>query len=759
MAICKKKKFNSVIWFRLPSKTSDVDCADGEVASFRNVDWLADTTSTSGNSAGSTSGPNSPSSSSPASETKLRLISEPTDIMLPHGSRLLAIHSPENLHGRKNYIFVTAADTLAIYSSGGGISNLPVTLSRIIGNIRNILVHGDIIMIIGDNSSGYILYDPHNAKYSFTIDPPCAPAISFSITPAHVERYTLMAGALPQLTVSLDLPLSVAGSLNALSNWLDDGHSSAVTEETIERVYKAVGSAVEKYSSEMTAMGYLLTPTIGIATLDDTLPTFPVEIDTNYQPPYAILQSWSYNAEKLILNLSFSLLPLSLSANFQRSDNDKIWDPQFASLQFHLSEQMPWRRNPSDTLKANGYTSFIDPDTSFHAGFAFRFPSISAAEMREVAARMENLKFRTTGKVQLGNVSAGTTSLRCIRTTDPVFVPNYDDNTIARPTAGVSIDSGFILWGGEADIPDAQGGVRNISLEKKILVSHPAYPMIFRHICDVGEGSVVAVTQGNGSRTTGDTGRHPLYVVSTDGVRRLAANGEGGYMNANLVSREGAIPESLTAQSSDRSYYITPTGIQSIALDGSRKKVTSYPIEEDWQEMRILRDNEVILFRSPGRAQLISIADGNKFDITGISVRPICESEGVLYMTENTGTVSTLKSERYYSIEQKEDDLDEDTSKIAEFREQASPIISLTTRPLKIDSPLSYKAIHDIRSLSPDIQIRLEGSDDIQKWDIIAEFKGSIGALRARPYRFFRLTLSTTSSPILLRCIEVEGLY
>lgn len=762
MAIIRPKLKSIEIPMRLPSSLSELRCADGEVESFANVPWLSEAASADSDKEGG--------ASSVSGATTLSLSSRAVGPVLPYGARLLAVHSPEALGGASRYLALLPSDILAICSEEKGVQYLPAVVSRIFGEVRMAIPYGDVILLICEKRCGWVIFDPADAGYRLSANRPQAPDVTFSLAPVHLAGYTSAAGAWPELSVAVDLPLELVGSETAVRNWLELGSASAVSELVRSRVFRAVGEAVERYMSEVRALGYYLTPVAAIASFDDTLPSRPAVVGTpaGYASPCARLAEWSYHAESLSMKINFSMTPLALSASFSVPAVMEAWKPQFRTLRFHVGEESEWRLLTDGKLSASGLTAYTDPATGARDGLAFRFPALPEGVPEErLRMAAPYMTYRTSASVALRNAAAGSVTLPRPGKNAETFVPDWRDHTEAWPEGGTATDSGIVLFGGKC-VPGTAGNIgmsasdeaTEIPLEKSVLVSAPDRPYILRHLCHAGEGTVVAVMQGAGGRGPGDTGKHPLHILSTDGVRLLAADGKGGYMPQKLLSREGAVAGTLTAADSDRLYYMSSGGLRSLSMSSKTAEISGSLPEGEWKEMHVMRGADALLLTGNGTAALFDLQQGESFPLEGMSLRGICEYEGRLLTLASDGTLLEISALRRHKAEQQTqpessavlNDLnvlsDPNVPKVLNvLNDPKAPVLpTLTTRPLKLGSPFTFKRIRSVTPLAPDVTLRLEGSDDLLLWRAIAEGRGPLRALRPAAFRFLRITATAPSA-------------
>lgn len=754
----KKSSLKEVeIRLRPTSSLPDLTCNDGEVAQFRNVDWLQDLVeSSSGGSSGS-GGSAGSGNHSASNSSILTLASELRPELLPSGATLLAIHAPEALHGDRRMLILTPPDSLALFNpSNGEISYLAGAISQRAGNIRKAVPFGNYILLITDKGNYWIIYNQETSEYTFTDTFPDAPQVEFSLDPEVMTGYNLTPGDWPKLEVEVELPLSTGVSEAMLHNWLDgvaDGRT--VSEEIKAKVFKAVGKAVAEYEDVVAARGLYLTLPKCVASYDGMLPTytqFPVmDAAYNYSQPCARLQSWGYNAEVLYLTLYFSLVPMRLSAKFAIPAEQRIWTRQFDALEVAVTSAPSWH-DSGKSLTATAYTSYTDPATQTRNGFAFRFGTALYPE--EVHARACNLTdFRVIERNRLLGATQGSFLLNnpagvFYPVSPETFNPDYGDLTIPSASDAEAVDQGYILFGGEAVVRGIDGSRRAVSLNQSVLASHPDYPFIFRHLCHVGDGSVVAVRQAGGSRGSGENGRHPLHILSEDGIRLLSADSKGGFINSRLIAHTGVRRDFPVASGTADTYFMTTTGLCSLSLSSSLKEYEVSLPEGEWRNMEVLGNDEALLISSPGVTTLFDLQQMQDFPLPDISLHTLFRYQGEVIATDSRGRVMILRPDRIpinSSSEVRELSKEEE---IFDSRDAYA-----LTRPLKLGAPFARKCIRGIGVARPDISVILEASDNLTDWQELCRYMapreqtdhqpGSLlRGLRLPSFRYYRLHLS-----------------
>ncbi|MDE6272424.1 MAG: hypothetical protein K2M31_05395 [Muribaculaceae bacterium] len=543
----------------LPSSLPDLTCPDGEVASFSNVDWLQKLADSDKNN-----------DKSPLS-TRLSVALTPTGIMLPAGSELIAIHEPAENSGDSGlrYIIRTPPDALAIYSPSTSLSYLHASVSTLAGKIHRALVFSNFILLLTEKGPRWIVYDPSDNSYTLTTENPAPPEVSFNLSPVALDGYSLIAGRKPELEVATDIPESLNASESMFAQWFEAGSGTAVKEEVRRLVFAAVGKTIVDFESMVRGRGLYLTSPRCLAALtaysdaDAVLPT-PRTIPScygtsDYTPPVARLLSWSFHATTLRLRIQFSLIPMRLSASFNVPESRRLWMRQFQSILFAATDSPRWH-DKGQSLSASALTSWTDPDSGVRNGYAFRFADALTSD--QLSIRTQRLyDYRILGRAPIDDALSGLIALsglnyrlnyQSMTETAAKYNPDYRDLTIPDALDGITTDRGFALF-------------KNNTL----LASHKKYPFIFRHCVSVGDAPILALFRS--SKTSGRTlsARHPLHVISADGIRHIESDSEGEFQPTRFLSHLPGIAGWPTATAPDRLFFMSPEGLATLSLSGT----------------------------------------------------------------------------------------------------------------------------------------------------------------------------------------------
>lgn len=722
-----KKNFKDVeVRLRIPSSLPDLTCTDGEVAEFSNVPWLqalADEAAEKGKKDG-----NNPDNDSEES-TELRLTQTPAGITFSPGASLLAIHSPAALHGKRRYLILNSAGTPAIYYNSDNPDSSTIVIETMsgfnasaTGKIKKALPVDDFILLIGENGTQWLVFDADTLSYHVPSSPPQAPNVSFSLEPVALSGYNLTTDALPELETAVDLPETLGCNLEGLEDWLDRGSASSVNEEVRARVFQAVGAAVVAYEKDVASRGLFLLAPRCVASFDGVLPSEVVkpyiEDEYDYSSPFGLLKAWSYYGETLRLRFYFSLRPLRLLASFSVGQSQTVWAKRFPTVDFSITEHVDWHDDASG-FSATAFNSYHNPSSGAREGFAFRFAT--ALSSSEINSRIRHKNLRRVERHGFKVNHSLNIYLPCIKSIGhgdcPVFIPDYRDFSLPTPEYGAVTDRGIILFGGSCDIRNELDEHSTISLSKSIISSHKDYPFVFRHHCKAVEGNIISISQAGSSKGAGEYGRLPLYMLSSDGIRLLTSDGEGGYSVSRLISRLAPDVSFPIAQGYEHLFFRSSAGPATLSLSATVKlPQVSLPAGE-WTHAGLMGKDEFLLLSSEEGCALHDIENDKTYHPQGIVFNSIATYEGVTYALLNSGGILNPGSPFGTSILYRIDIVRHTLTASSEtLPPELNPISRITTRPLKFGTPTERKRIIGIGVAHPEISVILEGSDDMQYW-------------------------------------------
>lgn len=268
------------------------------------------------------------------------------------------------------------------------------------GELRRGWASADIVHILGEKGIARLLYDPAAGVYVFQRSLPAPPAVDFSMEPAHMPGYTVVAGNRPKLTLSVEMPNPDEISQASVTNWLS-GISGAMPEDAAQRIYKAVGEAIAEYEAAATAAGFFLTPVKGVASFGEVLPSMPTLSAESTPGARAFIYAAAYHAGSVNLEVSLTILPLQLRAEVELSEAQRLWSRHLGALRVHIAQSRGWWAAKSDLIPS-GVSSAEDVDGKRTPCFILRTRSLEDVmrELREIS------DFRTVHESQISGNSA-----------------------------------------------------------------------------------------------------------------------------------------------------------------------------------------------------------------------------------------------------------------------------------------------------------------------------------------------------------------
>lgn len=725
----KKKSIN----IALTPKTDDSEllCRDGEVEAFVNVPWLGNAENESG-------------ISGEGKIVRYSAVSGPVGINtepFPSGSVLLCIHRP--MGDENSPMAIIRQPDAALASRRLGTSGAPDRigiLPRTLGSVRCLLPWRDIITVVGSTGVAWLLYDSSSQSYKLLTSLPEAPAISFDSDDAHLENYTQFAGADPEMDVEVDLH-DVQDMVDAdlISDWLDNGHGQRVDKIIKQRVFDSVGRRIGLFEDDVRQAGMILSPTACIAAFGSALPSEISVTADGYSPPSAKLLSWNLSGATLSLLISFSLRPQRLSATFTLSSLQLAWRKIFNSLDVYIADTPRWwipaQAERTARPVVTGLTSLRPDDSS---GFAFRFRCRSREALLAEARNMK--EFRRSLKIDLTSISEGVTLLPLPPESAAAIRPDYTDFEPLRPAGAALTDEGVVIWEG-----------------RRLLTPMKENRVVYRHRNLISDSPILAACRSmTRSKGNEETGRHTLLLFCRDGIRQVEADGAGGYRNIRFLSGVTLYSSSSSGQEMDchnhiavygsSMLFLSSRGLESISSSGNLKTMAPYPSGISGYEV------ENLLIDESSSTALLNLADGSirfwSFDdeewygmddtIEGLDPTPI-PYENRNIQIDSDGNLSRLVIERKVTVE-----VEEDAGRMMRSLPGALPPMTgkcgIMTRALKFDAPFRRKRITSISS-AVEASFRIEGSDDLTDWQLLAEGVSPRRSLHTAACRFFRIRL------------------
>lgn len=529
-----------------PSGSSDIECADGEVAVHTGIPWLLNR-DTLPDGAGTSSG----ASSSGAADAGFSPI--------PEGTRLLAVHSPEHRAASKRYVYMDSHGLIGVTPGAESLYEPVGFWPRALGTLRQTVPYGNILTLIGTSGMGWMTLGSYG-RYSLRFSLPEPPEVSYTMMPAHLEGYTRMAGSRPSLTVEVGFKESEEISADDLAGWLTAGDSSAVGVIFRRRILQGVADAVERYVADARRAGLWLMPARCVVSYGGAVPGVMTVADPGYAPPSARLEEWKWSARTLTMTLSLSLRPMSLTAAFTATDSQADWQEVFPEVWFAVAGDSGFSSRPDGRVEATALTAIVGEEAR-----SFRFASLTAEDALRRAGGLTG--FQTVARSRPHTVLTQFVNLPCPLDDDAPYTPDYTDAATIYPRGAALTDEGVILYGGyrHTSTPEDEEG-HDQPLEDSLLAPEPGIGggVVYRHLTRVSDSRLAGVVQMSGSKGKEIGARHPLCAVSADGVRLLTADGSGAYRNTRLVSRLGA----LEREGADVDVYPVPDGARFHSAEG-----------------------------------------------------------------------------------------------------------------------------------------------------------------------------------------------
>lgn len=710
----KRKKY--LIDFLRRSEMSDLTCRDGEVDSFDRISWLEPES-------------DNPDSKNPGATSKPVVEYERVPVIscgepgagLPLGSSLLAVHTVRDESGsRELALYLQSNGALGFRPLYPGVARNIGFLPASHGALKRALCFRNIVTLLCADGVAWLCYEPSLQSYRLLSSLPEAPEITATFDETTLDGYVTTAGQQPEMTLNVDLhDLTDLIDGEALSEWLNNGHSARVDEAIQSRVHEGIADRVNKYMAEVRDAGLFLKGTRVVASFGEAMPCNPVIVTGSYNPPYAKLLEWALRKSTLYLKVAFSLKPLRLTISYQLTDLQLQWRGTFSELTVFTTSETPWMIGSTGEKSGKPEVTGLYSLTSESvAGLGFRFGSRSRASVIGYTRSLAD--FRKSASVNLDNVTAGVLTVTKPSSTEKIFTPCYDDFLPVKATGGATTDSGVILFDGNT-----------------VLSPLASNCVVYRHREMISDGNLLAITQCGGKGNLANGKKHPLLAISTDGLRKLSSVADSGYEVTEILGKE-PFPDSPLAltEVDDGIAILTERGLEIVAFSG--KKLVDVGMPDG------LRNQEEIgwmvydhasksLLASIGNMVTIFDREGNRWhdsvSYPVSSIAPPVGCKGKLMVIGSDNTMRFLKIEYDY------------TPAIPATFALANGKCSLTTRALKFGTPFSRKRILSIDS-AVEMEFVIEGSDDLLGWRKVASGVAPIKSIHVPRQRFFRLSIT-----------------
>lgn len=759
-----------IITFCQPSSLPESISADGEVNSFINVPYLAGNADESGDSgSGVGSGTSSGGTSSGGSASyRLRIDTIPAGVNLPAKSRLLCVHAPASFPACRFYICLQSNGFISAVGDSGENINIaywPSTTggSGGLGRLKGAYPHGDVVTLIGERGMAWLVFDSEAATYSLQQRLPEELKPMFTMTSSALAGYCSVAGQRPRIQMSVELPDADEISEAMVANWIS-GDANTLPEAACVKVFEAVGKEVERYVAAVKRAGLLLTPVKGMVSLYDVLPSRPIVAEESLTPTLAIIDSHAWHAGRLNMELSLTMLPMSVMMSVAIGDSHRGWQPVFSELRAHLSEEVS-RFVPTSAGKPDitpyAISRTLDSDGKRYPCFAFH--TLAEDELKE---RIEaSTGYQTVFAAGVKGATKITANLK--KTADesgnftPQFTPHFEDQQQLIPKGASLTDDGVILYGGSGKTSDESETFHELSFANSVMTPMPGNGVIYREVSKVGELPVMGIAMAGRQKGSAENSRHPLYAFSEDGVRLLTSDKNGVYGNARLVEAPGITGYGLCAETESGVVWISKRGVNIISNSSKISDISGLGSLENARAIpdRILYDvkSDTLLLIYPVGVELLDIKSGKRYLQEDLSLNDAVEVAGAICFSNNAGKVQIAEIARVSIADGGATGLSDDGSGSgsglmmraalpADLREDESLII---TRALKLGNEFERKRVVEVDcGIYGNSELLLEGSDKLDHWHRISCGRSPLLAIHSAAWRYHRVTLRCATTAI-----------
>lgn len=730
---------NIVLTLSPKTDVAELLAPDGEVEAFVNIPWLEE---------GEDSG-----SSKPGKEETVVTYSLSREAVgenippFPEGSELLCVHHPPSGASESKMVIIRRKDgVLASRPSDSSLAPDRIgTLPRVIGTVRYLLPWRDLVTVVGTSGVVWLLYVDATRTYRLLTSLPEAPVVEFAADDAHIEGYTPFAGADPEMDVEVDLhDVQELIDAEAISDWLEKGHALRIDKIIKRRVYESVGRRIGVYEDDVRQAGMVLTPAACHAAFGGALPSAATIVASSYTPPSARLLSWSLAAATLKLRIAFSLRPQRLSATFSLTSLQLAWRAVLGSLDLYVAETPRWwLPNPAERASYPVVDSLTSLRSEESSGFAFRFRCRSRASL--IAEAQAKSSFRLSLGIDVDSVTEGVAILPLPAGDSPLVCPDYTDFEPLQPDGGMLTDEGVVLW-----------------RDRRLLTPMKRNGVVYRHRNLISDSPILAacrsLTRGKGDE---ELGRQTLTIFCRDGIRQVEADGKGGYRNVRFtagITLDSSIASGYRINVTDRisnkgsaTLFLSSHGIESLTAAGSHKQIIPFPAGVAGENvsglMNDVASGALLIKMVDGTFRLWSSDDEEWFEISEtkeVTTGKLMVFEGkILWIDEDGELVRVVVDRRETVISAVSE------RNVSRVLPGVLPPMTgkcgILTRALKLGSPFGRKRIWGI-STAVVASFRIEGSDDLTDWHLLAEGISPRRGLHTSRFRYHRIRLIADAS-------------
>lgn len=709
------------------SDLPDISCRDGEIACFRNMEWPAEESATSGNSPNNSSGGN------------FCLSRADSDISFPPGSHLFLIHDvadPEIQEGDRTFYFFTTPngrlgcrrkrDRTVSYISGYS--------SETSGTVNEARPFRNTIYLLTSRGLHFLLYHPDSDSWSYAESLPEKPQLTVSETPAHLPGWTSTAGNLPRtsMSISLNSPENISESM--IDDWITGRNPAAISDLNARRISSAVLEALKRLIADAETAGcfmlpaqlcaaYGQSPIKNISAIDRSSGFFalPSEIDNvrhDITKISAFIQDFGWWNGNLSLTVRFSLPPLKLTATVTPGNSLKKWNDIFTSLNIFV-------RKSGHLIYGKSSETAVSPVEG-----EFIFP-ISSEDNANISS---GTSFYRAASISTKNLEKWTTVLPATFLSSTSYWPDLADFNSFAPKGCFITPKGGGIFGGTGKISNGKGGYTLESFDTAIISSVDPEGVIFRNICNLNSIFITAIS---GKR---------MKLFSPRGIWNLNESAEGTVSLGKFIAYAPVV-ENTVCESEGGIFFMTSGGIQFLSDSSKISRLITMDslMEKDiGSSCRLAADHAsgaliIVGEREQEEGYILNAlnpASGKLSEMTAISVSRPVDHEGRLHLIDSDGEgYSLIITEERSGVSPGNRDGISNASRADESDGY------LMTRPIKLGNPFVRNRI---MAITFDTQLKeciIEGSDNLRDWHCIIAGRGPFRALHSPAFCHHRISI------------------
>lgn len=710
------------IFFKAPSQLNDTLCPDGEIVGGERF----------------FSSDSEPDSKSPQTSLQTELIATDTLSAPPYGATPLTMHKAKS---SVNIITALADGALAFSTLNEKreyvrFSDVGLTLAH---PILKALTTDDFLILITSSGIYYSLFDGYT--YTSPSSMPAGTQIEGKLIPTSLEGYYSVSDTAATLALSYPCDETIAKGIAArlTGSAIPIECDASEVNRHITEIESMIPDLMAEYAKVARREGLTLGASMIAAALDfgdNTLTPFSEIEDIAHQGKFSVtVKNCSYIAGNLSISLTIDRVPCSLKvsiADISLPDFLKetgvmmrlMWGDEWDTISEKIMLSPLKTIYAADGTRARGWQTVLTERLT------------EAAEVSSLHKAAEIIPvFRTASGSSIPK------ELTFRATPDsPLFTLDWQQwqslnisPAVATPEGGAAINSLLLTFS-----------------DSSLAVSYPKRPYLFKTSSQIEGEGITEVAPSFKSLSSGQLGEFPLYALCRDGIRALSPDNSGGFRSAQLISRDVALPGSVTTADSSI-IFLCERGLG--VLDGTAIKIKDPMLIPEGRSLHTAfhyGTQTILVYSEQEGVSGVYPLDGSSTPAIDFECRHALSLWPELFVVNSANELRKITHRHIELSSERQADL----FRIGQVSEATGNALTeeIHTRPLKLGDRFSRKRIYGYRLASdaPLMSSRLEGSDDLQHWHTLISASGSNVAEtrghRGRGWIYHRLCFTPLSS-------------